>query len=67
MSYFFGYDPYFGWGFQLAWFLVACVLPVSAFMLLVFMVFKNGTRLGKISLAALICLTAVVFCRVFSK
>lgn len=62
MSRFFGYDPYFGFGFQLAWFLVVCVLPVLAFLLLVFVVFKYGTRLGKVSLMMLIALAAIVYC-----
>lgn len=64
---FFGYTPYFGWVFELTFFFVVYGLPALAFLLLVFMVFKYGSRLGKISLAAFICLVAVVLYRVFSN
>lgn len=59
--------PYFGWAFELTVFFVVWGLPALAFLLLVFMVFKYGSRLGKMSLAAFICLVAVVLYRVFSN
>lgn len=67
MSHFFGYTPYFGWVFELTFFFVVYGLPALAFLLLVFMVFRYGSRLGKISLVAFICLVAVVLYRVFSN
>lgn len=67
MSHFFGYTPYFGWGFELTVFFVMWGLPALAFLLLVFMVFKYGSRIGKISLAAFICLAAVVLYMVFAN
>ena len=65
MSHLFGYTPYFGWGFELTVFFVIFGLPALALVLLVFMISKYGTRLGKISLAAFVCLSAVVLYRVF--
>lgn len=60
MSQFFGYTPYFGWGFEL---MVICIiwgLPALAFIYLSLMIFKFGTRPVKISLSAFICLVAVI-------
>ena len=55
------------WLFELTFFFVVYGLPALAFLLLVFMVFRYGSRLGKISLVAFICLVAVVLYRVFSN
>lgn len=67
MSQFFGYTPYFGWAFELELILIVWGLPALAFLLLVLMVFRYGSRLGKISLTSFICLAAVVLYRVFSN
>jgi len=53
---------------KLTVFFVVWRLPALAFLLLVFMVFmvlKYESGLGKISLAAFICLVAVVLYRIF--
>lgn len=67
MSNFFGYTPYFGWAFELMVFFVVWGLPALAFLLLIFMVLKYGSSLGKISLVAFISLVVVVLYRVFSN
>ncbi|PFP17796.1 hypothetical protein COJ96_26055 [Bacillus sp. AFS073361] len=40
MSRFFGYTPYWGWGFELTVLFVVWGLPALAFLLLAFMVFQ---------------------------
>lgn len=44
MSQFLGYTPNFGWGFEL---MIDCMvwgLPALAFLYLILIIFKNGTR-----------------------
>lgn len=50
---------------KLTVFFVVWRLPALAFLLLVCMVLKYGSGLGKISLAAFICLVAVFLYRIF--
>jgi len=60
MSQFFGYTPYFGWGFELTIVLMIWGLPALVFLYLSLMLFKYGTKPVKISLASFICLVVVV-------
>lgn len=63
MSQFFGYTPYFGWGFELELICIMWGLPALCFLFLAFMLFKYGTRPVKISLVVFICLAAVAIYR----